>query len=327
MKNGIYHGMDEDEYHAIPRLSASGVKNILVSPMTFWSRSWLNTNKEENDENKFLLKGRAYHARVCEGFKHFSERYVYALDKKGYPDALDSGDQLKQKCKDLGLKVSGKKDELIARIKEVEQNTQIWSDIVSAHALANAGKTILPANWVHDIEVGANYIGKHPTIKDVFDGGEAETTILWTHTFSDRNGVERSVDMKSRIDYRKKNILVDFKTYSNALDFTPKKAIIREMSNRSYYLQAAVYYLADRAIDPDSQRVFMFVFQGTGDDKMPRCRMMGEDMGWITHGKTQFTNACEIYADAVKRFGNDPWLIEEEPEAFADEDFPPWMGE
>lgn len=43
--DGIYFDMPEDIYHAIPRFSCSGAQNVLVSPATFWARSWLNAEK------------------------------------------------------------------------------------------------------------------------------------------------------------------------------------------------------------------------------------------------------------------------------------------
>ena len=34
--DGVYFNMSEADYHALPRLSASGIKNILTSLPTFW---------------------------------------------------------------------------------------------------------------------------------------------------------------------------------------------------------------------------------------------------------------------------------------------------
>ena len=35
---GIYFGLPEEEYHADRSLSASGIKDIHVTPLTFWLR-------------------------------------------------------------------------------------------------------------------------------------------------------------------------------------------------------------------------------------------------------------------------------------------------
>ena len=39
MKDGIYFNLPEAEYHALPRLSASEIKEILVSLATYWANS------------------------------------------------------------------------------------------------------------------------------------------------------------------------------------------------------------------------------------------------------------------------------------------------
>jgi len=331
-ENGIYFDMPENDYHAIPRLSASGIKNLTVSPLTFWSRSWMNTEREDKDD-EFRLKGRAYHARVCEGVDAFRLRYVYNINKADHADALDTNEQLKAKCKELGLPVSGNKDELIQRILHVAPREKIWANVQAEFAQLHAGKTILPGHWVRDIEVGATFIEKHPTIQHVFTGGRGEVTLLWTHNFTATDGSDRplAVKMKSRIDYLKQRLIVDFKTYSNPLDMPPSRAITRAVASGQYFLQAAVYYRAVDAIaaltgaEPND-RQFLFVFQGTGDDKMPRARVMPRELAWVDLGFRKFDAACELYVDACEKFGSDPWVVEETPETFADEDFPTWMG-
>lgn len=45
LADGVYFGMPEEVYFAIPRLSASGIQDMMVSPATFWARSWLNATR------------------------------------------------------------------------------------------------------------------------------------------------------------------------------------------------------------------------------------------------------------------------------------------
>lgn len=47
LPDGIYFGLPMDVYLAIRRLSGSGIQDLLVSPGTFWNRSWLNPRKAE----------------------------------------------------------------------------------------------------------------------------------------------------------------------------------------------------------------------------------------------------------------------------------------
>lgn len=47
LPDGIYFDLPFDVYRALPRLSASGIQDLLVSPANFWARSWLNKAKAE----------------------------------------------------------------------------------------------------------------------------------------------------------------------------------------------------------------------------------------------------------------------------------------
>jgi hypothetical protein len=47
LADGVYLGMPEEVYLAIPRLSGSGIQDMMVSPATFWARSWLNPKRAE----------------------------------------------------------------------------------------------------------------------------------------------------------------------------------------------------------------------------------------------------------------------------------------
>src|SRR5690349_5803745 len=88
---GIYFGMPEEEYHADRSLSASGIKDIHVTPLTFWMRSGFNENRLD-DSSEPKERGKAFHARLLEGPEAFKARYAIAPDIADYPDALDGGD-------------------------------------------------------------------------------------------------------------------------------------------------------------------------------------------------------------------------------------------
>ena len=86
LPDGIYFNLDERVYHALPRLSASGINNLLVSPATFWNESWLNPDKKDEDTPARIL-GRAYHTARLEPHK-FDTQFVCELDKEDYADGL-----------------------------------------------------------------------------------------------------------------------------------------------------------------------------------------------------------------------------------------------
>lgn len=99
---GIYFGMSDDEYHALPALSNTGIKKLAASPMIFWaSTPWLSERKRKQveeaaaEEKAHHIFGKAYHCRLMEGTSVFANRYAVELDPADYPDCLVSTDQIK----------------------------------------------------------------------------------------------------------------------------------------------------------------------------------------------------------------------------------------
>lgn len=82
---GIYFGMDENDYHAVPAASSSGLKKLGVSSMDYWANSWMNPDREEVQKDYFDL-GKAIHAFVLEGEAAYIDRFVVDLDPGEFKD-------------------------------------------------------------------------------------------------------------------------------------------------------------------------------------------------------------------------------------------------
>jgi hypothetical protein len=128
---GLYFGMSDDEYHALPALSAHGSKLLAASPMLFWSRTpWLSAKKQKEVEEKAAEErehhviGKAYHCRIMEGRAEFERRFVVELDPADFPDALVHTDQIKAaigRHKELVpvKPCSARRDELAAQLEQL----------------------------------------------------------------------------------------------------------------------------------------------------------------------------------------------------------------
>jgi hypothetical protein len=129
---GIYFGMSDEEYHALPALSSHGIKKLAASPMIFWANTpWLNERKrkmieeakaEEKAHNVF---GKAYHCRIMEGADVFAQRYAVELDPTDYPDCLESTDQIKAAIgkftEEVPVKPKGsRRDDLVTQLALLE---------------------------------------------------------------------------------------------------------------------------------------------------------------------------------------------------------------
>jgi len=358
LADGLYFSLPEDVYHAQPRLSASGIKNLLVSPMDFWARSWMNPNKPgvtEDDEPEWAIKGKAYHKRVCEGREAFYASYAPEMDANAHPKALKTVDDLKNALKEAGEPISGNKPILIARLLEKCPDAQILEMLERDHAKKHAGKILIPPDWFRDIEIAAACIEKHPTLSKCFQGGQPEVSILYTADVerNDGSGEVVRVPMKARLDFLKAGAIVDFKTYSNKMMKPIDRAVYFEMAARKYHLQAAVYYAAMEAacahIDAGNiqycgsdeqcpskewlkavrctEKKFVWVLQQKGIAPVACGYVMPAYLGIISVGQAQVREAQQLFMDCLSTFGTDPWVMDREMQEIADNDIPNFATE
>ncbi len=354
LADGVYFGLPDEVYHAQPRLSASGIKNLLVSPMDFWARSWLNPMpKNEDDEPEWATKGKAYHKRICEGREAFYAQYVAELDPKAFPDALFKQAHLKAACKELELKVGGNNDELIERLIGAGYAGKIWDILVDEHADANRGKTMLPVDWIYDIELAAACIENSPTLSKCFTGGFSEVSVMWTAEVErdDGSGELFPVSMKMRCDYLKPAAIVDLKTFANKMSKPIDRAVYFDMAARKYHIQTAVYYagmLRVKALiesgkvnvvsgpNPTAawleavakhEKQFLFVYQQKGVAPVASGYLMPANLGLISVGNAQVREAQQAFHDHLEHFGTLPWIVDRPLSQIGDNDLPQFATE
>lgn len=234
--DGIYFNMPEDEYHAIERLSSSGIQNMLVSPATFWAKSWLNKDRKET-EKKHQEVGRAYHCARLEP-ERFAAEYVREISKADYPDALTTDVQIKAELKKLG-EAQGRAGETVLdrakRLRDAGYTGQIWHLLADEWENANSKFIGLAADVWDDIEEDAKRIRQCSEVAELITGGVAEVTVLWTDQ-------KTGVAMKARLDYLRPTGYTDFKTFDNSRGVHLNQAIVNAFQYNRYYIQAALYW-------------------------------------------------------------------------------------
>jgi hypothetical protein len=112
---GIYFGLPSAEYHADPSLGSSDIKRLLRSPSDYWWESHLNPDRPGDRDSPAKQKGRALHKLVLEGLEAFERSFACEPKPDAYPGALATLDDLKAKCRELSLPLSGGKAELAAK--------------------------------------------------------------------------------------------------------------------------------------------------------------------------------------------------------------------
>lgn len=228
--NGLYFGLPEEDYHAVPALSFSGIKKLLRSPMDFWADSWLNPDYADRKTPAMTL-GKAWHKYVLEGADAFRAEYCAMPEAGDYHNVLHTAEDMKDWLRQRKLPVTGRKSDLVSRILDADPSAMIWDRIVEN---AVDGRVVLSKEDVERIEFSAGVLRGMPTIADAFRNGYPEVSYFWTDE-------ETGVPMKCRIDYLKPSITNDLKTFSNKLGKPVDVAVNHEIANNRYLVQGVTY--------------------------------------------------------------------------------------
>lgn len=354
MDDGVYFGIPEDEYHAIERLSASGIKDMLASPSQFWARSWMNPYRNDDDTPARTI-GRAWHCARLEPAR-YEQTYYRSLQLEDHLDALTTDAEVCEALKDMGQPQRLKGEIAADRARRLVDNGftgEIWSMVREQHAEDHDGMIELPAAVYDEIDRNASWIRQSPEVAEYLTG-EPEVTLLWTDA-------ETGVRMKARLDLLRSDGFVDLKTFSNQNGKEIRRAISDAYRFNRYYIQTAVYHSAVEAIrsgeitDAAGSRVvadlrsrkeptkaaYVFCEKGTPltvvrDIVLYRKHLSmdaagGGDVaaryagpsGLLTKGLVEMRWACNTFKTLMEVYGpDDAWLPTNPIGSLGDDDYP-----
>lgn len=322
--DGIYFGMPEDEYHAIRRLSASGIQNMLVSPATFWAKSWMNPDLEEEEKDHQII-GRAYHCARLEP-EEFFNRYCRELDKEDFgKDLITSDTGIKAALKELGQPQTQGDETILQRAQRLRDAgclAPIWHLEQAAWEHDKGERQGIPAKAWKEIIRDMKRLRQNPEVAELLSDGAAEVVILWTCEIS-------GIRMKARLDYLKADRVVDFKTFDNSQGRALEDAILGAFRFNRYYIQGALYWQAVEEIRKGGLDIIgdfteaqgMLVAQIKANKARMRCfyvfqekkgipNILAREYG-LWHGDASLRAAApsdEAYAEAAEKFGNPSML-------------------
>jgi len=299
---GIYFGMPEEEYHALPALSSHGIRDVASSPMLYWSRipflsQIARKRKAERDEKEKLhhTVGKAYHCRIMEGLDAFNARFAVWLTEEECKGALDGTDQIKAAIVALGAKPvakvedrmpdsedvymrAAKKADWIEQLLDISpEPVRILDKLNEQHAFNHKGKSFITPEAYEQIEIAAKMIEADPEVRHAFTGGHAEVVLIW---YCPKTGVP----MKARCDYLKMKAIVDLKTVANQQGRSIERAIAHEVANYRYAIQPSVYV---EGVDV----VRKLVREGKAMISAPNAPSAGDIMEWVEQWANQ--EECE----------------------------------
>lgn len=362
MDDGVYFGLPREEYHDIPRLSASGIKTLLSSPEAFWADSWMNPARRKREHTDATQIGELFHDYLLEGAEVFFSRYHVLPDpglyeKRGI-EVLSTGRQIYPLARKLDistgktlLKISKEIAKVYCPIKCV-----LWPSLMEEEEEKAKGRTHVKNEIYQNILNIEHAIEENPEIRSIFKGGAPEVSILWTDRVT-------GVKMKCRADYlkpvRDSVVIIDLKSFSNVDRSEDASHLVsREIANNNYFIQPPVYTAALKAahimgaekfhgdapnglVEAISERQifpFFFLFVHSGGLPIVIPRMFSrfgpggklgasENAYWI-RGSSQARYGVTTFRDKMSEFGpNRPWIVKRSIKPLQDENFPIWAFE
>jgi hypothetical protein len=239
---GIYFGLTMQEYLDDRSFNSSLIVARLISKLKCWSNSWMNP-EHEREETDAQENGTAFHTRLLDGQAVFDEKYGIAISKDDYPEAvgvgdkekgITPGDQLKMKCGEMGLPVSGTIAALSSRLKLAGCVEPIWYFIEQEYLKKMEGKILLPRKQIARINAACAAIEKNPENMQWFRGGHQEVSIFYTHPVY-------GVPMKNRLDYLALRHLTEVKTFANMMNKNVITAVGKTIEDNQYLIKAGFY--------------------------------------------------------------------------------------
>lgn len=222
--------LTNEQYHSGPGLSSTQLKTIAQSPLAYWD-AYINPDREPREYKHCFAVGDGTHKLVLEPGT-FERTYFVGFDKSAYPNALDSSDQLKAACRELGLMVSGTKAELAERLvtEGGMEPERIMLMLEKQHLASRGDRQEIPARDYKNM-LGMLTAIERSEAGPLLQGAECEQSFYWR----DGAGILR----KCRTDAITANgqFVLDLKT----TDDVSRRGFGQTIARLGYHVSAAWY--------------------------------------------------------------------------------------
>lgn len=343
---GVYFGLEDERYHADEALGSTSIINLAKNPPK-WQYQRLRPRSHERTEP--MIWGSALHCRVLEGKEAYDFRYARVPTAKDYEDVLTTTDSIKDFLRMHGQPLAGRKSDLIARAKQIEECPEFFDEILADWHAARPKHEFLNERQYQEIEDAVSNMTREPILNAVMKAGAlidgaAELSIIY-----EVDGIRR----KARFDYslppagtRSSSLIVDLKSFTTFRRGTLETAAISTVYESAYDVQAACYLEAigparkllaegrvfgeapangflDQFLNaPEFRWVWVMLRRDTG--MIPTLLSIDADSPIIKHAHSIIATALTHYREYVERFGLDElWTPEPRmPRIVQPSDFP-----
>lgn len=317
-KPGIYFNMPDAEYFAIEAMSASGVKDMLISPLNYQCKAM---NGAHNDDTDAKIRGKAYHCFILEGVEAYEKRF--AFKPEGMSFATKDGKAWRAEQQEAG--------KMIVK-QEVDDEIRATAKIIDAAGLTKGfegGHSEVVILWHHpDTDVLCK--AKIDYLKPSW--------IVDLKTFSNTQQREIKSAVNMAMAYNK--MYIQPVHYLRGLKEVKKllksgEGSVFKCTGSAHHLNVnrGIEEFCNAMADFDDHR-FLFIFKEAGNvpHVIPReFSRLADNLAVNEYwklGEALIDMAVFEYRRYMANYGKDkPWVDEAPIIKFDDADFPLWMFE
>lgn len=243
MKPGIYKDISNADYHSDKEIqSKSSLDGIHKSAQFYKHR------KETEFKRTPAMKiGTMAHLLVLDPDEFWNE---YTRPFVSSDDMIRTIDDMKNALKDLGEKTTGKRPDLIDRLKANNADVVIYDDAKAQHEAECEGKEIITEEEYEKVCAIRDAVMSDPVAGKLFapSSGVPELSCYWTDP-------DTGVDCRCRPDWwRRDGVIVDLKTARDA----DEDGFSKSIHDYRYHVQAAFYIDGiNEALKNNTQNIIM----------------------------------------------------------------------
>jgi hypothetical protein len=314
-----------EEHHAIRALSNSGMADLAVSTLRYWYHHVNPAPKPDDEETVSQRMGSALHCAVLESEQTFEERYACELDASVWPVCLDTIADIRGWITDKGHKPKGTAKADVTRqaldlMEAIGERVPILEVEKARFFAQNKGKTILNVEEWERVAGMAQALLDEPSLKPILAKGCPEQTIV-------ARDPETGVLLKSRLDWMHPKVTLDLKTFTQRRGKSIDKSIHDAIVYERYYI-AAYFYSYVRSLasnEPLDRAVFVEAFVESDQPHETRIKSFMPKTGGNVNmywelARVEVRRMIRLYADCLKKYGDEPWRDKQEVSTLTDED-------
>ena len=306
------------DYFDQPGLSASGMKDLEVSPLRYWHLH-INPNRPKDEPTPEMQFGSAVHCAILEP-DQFDKRY--ACECVPPEGCLDTVDDLRKALSAIGIAAKGTaKGPIIEQVRAVLPEAPILALLQQRHAEEHADKVIFKADDWARIGGAVHALREEPEVQRLMSGGKAEVPMF-------AKDPETGVLLKAKMDWVRADCEVDFKTFRQQRGNSIDKSIANAIFYEKYYRQAYMYSMIHRLASGGSgESAFVMPFVESEEPFETRIRILTPKIGgnvnvYWERARVEVRSLIRVYADYQEHFGDRPWRYAQAVTPLADEELP-----